>query len=156
MASVLSQQLAQLAARKGPQEHYVRGKPSLLFTFQKAADVDVETIYNITITGKCPCEPLMCNSMSSTTTVRPQRELRWRVLVTTAGLKQLCRLDPRVKSFADSLFSRTAITLDRDQLTREEDAALSQNIRSFLYILSNNFMSPAAFQVLEFMIRRYK
>lgn len=50
MASVLSQQLNQLAL-KVPQERYVRGKPSLLFDFQAAADVDKETLYNIAIKG---------------------------------------------------------------------------------------------------------
>ena len=52
MASTLAAQLAQLAAAKGPVEHYVRGKPSMLFEYQKAADVDAETSYNIARTGE--------------------------------------------------------------------------------------------------------
>lgn len=51
MASALAQQLAQLASLKGPQERYVRGKVSLLYDFQKAADVDAETLYNIALAG---------------------------------------------------------------------------------------------------------
>lgn len=51
MASVLAEQLAQLATAKGPQERYVRGKPSLLFDFQKAADVSAETLLGIAQQG---------------------------------------------------------------------------------------------------------
>ena len=49
--SVLAQQLAQLASVKGPQEHYVRGKASLLFDYQRAADVGADTLLSIAQTG---------------------------------------------------------------------------------------------------------
>jgi len=52
MATALAAQLAQLAAAKTAQERYVRGKPSLLFDYQKAADVSVEQILNIAQTGE--------------------------------------------------------------------------------------------------------
>lgn len=54
MATALAAQLAQLAAAKPAQERYVRGKPSLLFDYQKAADVSVEQILNIAQTGELP------------------------------------------------------------------------------------------------------
>jgi hypothetical protein len=52
MASVLAQQLSRLAAAQDPQAPYVRGKHSLLFDYQKAADVGAETLYNIALEGK--------------------------------------------------------------------------------------------------------
>lgn len=51
MASVLATQLAQLASLKGPQEKWVRGKASLLFDYQRAADVGADTLLSIAQTG---------------------------------------------------------------------------------------------------------
>ena len=61
MASVLASQLAQLAG-KGPQEKWVRGKASLLFSYQQAADVGADTLLSIAETGagllcRPPCRP---------------------------------------------------------------------------------------------------
>lgn len=50
MASVLASQLAQLA-RAGPQEKWLRGKASLLFSYQQAADVGADTLLSIAQTG---------------------------------------------------------------------------------------------------------
>ena len=51
MASVLATQLAQLAGLKGTQEKWVRGKASLLFDYQRAADVGADTLLSIAQTG---------------------------------------------------------------------------------------------------------
>lgn len=53
MASTLAAQLGEIAKHKGPagQERSVRGKASLLYDYQKAADVDAETLYNIALAG---------------------------------------------------------------------------------------------------------
>jgi hypothetical protein len=51
MATALGQQLQQLAARVGKQNSRPKGKPSLLYTFQEAADIDVQTIYEIGMEG---------------------------------------------------------------------------------------------------------
>jgi U3 small nucleolar RNA-associated protein 10 len=66
------------------------------------------------------------------------------------------RLDSRFKPFAQSLFSRSSLTVTRDQLTKEENEQLDRSLRAFLQLLSNHFLTPAAFQVLEYCIRRYK
>jgi len=50
MASVLASQLAQVAANR-PQEHWVRGKASLIFSYQQAADVGADTLLSIAQTG---------------------------------------------------------------------------------------------------------
>ena len=49
--SLLAAQLAQLSALKGPQEKWVRGKASLLFDYQQAADVGADTLLSIAQTG---------------------------------------------------------------------------------------------------------
>lgn len=37
-----------------------------------------------------------------------------------------------------------------------ENEALDANLNPFLHLLADHFLAPAAFQVLEFCIRRYK
>ena len=49
--SVLAAQLAQLARKRGPQEKWLPGKHSLLFTYQQAADISAETLLNIAQRG---------------------------------------------------------------------------------------------------------
>lgn len=60
MATTLASQLQQLAAQQNPgaaAKPKFRGKPSLLFDFQKAADVDVQTIYEIACQGEGALAP---------------------------------------------------------------------------------------------------
>lgn len=54
MASVLASQLQVLARQRQPvlPTGVRKGKPSLLYEFQKAADIDLKTIYDIAIQGK--------------------------------------------------------------------------------------------------------
>lgn len=55
MASTLASQLQQLAAAQNPgaaAKPKFRGKASLLFDFQKAADVDVQSIFEIACQGQ--------------------------------------------------------------------------------------------------------
>lgn len=59
MTSVLAQQLAQLAAAQGPQARFIRGKPSLLYDYQKAADVGAETLLDIAQQGRHCCPGLL-------------------------------------------------------------------------------------------------
>ncbi len=54
MATVLSQQLQNISKAWGVAQGNVRGKPSLLFSPQQAADTDLRTIYNIGRQGECP------------------------------------------------------------------------------------------------------
>lgn len=53
MASTLAQQLATIANAVGNYQGPIRrGKASLLYDFQQAADVDVQTIYAIALQGR--------------------------------------------------------------------------------------------------------
>lgn len=53
MPSVLAQQL-QVLSRPGLSLARAKGKPSLLFESQQAADIDLQTIYNIASKGDRP------------------------------------------------------------------------------------------------------
>lgn len=53
MTSTLQEQLQRIAAAAGiTPSKSVRGKPSLLFTFQEAADKGIQDIYEIALPGK--------------------------------------------------------------------------------------------------------
>jgi len=53
MTSTLQEQLQRIAAAAGiTPSRTVRGKPSLLFTFQEAADKGIQEIYEIALQGK--------------------------------------------------------------------------------------------------------
>ena len=52
MATTLSQQLSELQQRQSvPPQAKFKGRPSLLFDFRKAADVDLDTLYEIGCQG---------------------------------------------------------------------------------------------------------
>jgi hypothetical protein len=53
MSSALAEQLQQIALAAGiaPVNNHIRGKASLLYTFQEAADIDTESIYEIGLQG---------------------------------------------------------------------------------------------------------
>lgn len=73
-----------------------------------------------------------------------------------AGLEVLTKADKRLLPFKDSLLSRASLSVAREQLTTEENAQLDATLAALLHVLSNHFLAPAAFQVLEYAVRRYK
>lgn len=73
-----------------------------------------------------------------------------------AGLEALVRSDKRFSPFTESLFSRSSVNTSREQSSAEENEALNTNLAAFLRVLTNHFLATAAFQVLEYCIRRYK
>eukprot|EP00198_Chlamydomonas_reinhardtii_P004646 XP_001693982.1 nucleolar protein [Chlamydomonas reinhardtii] len=99
-----------------------KGKPSLLFDAQKAADVDLQTIYDLS----------------------------------TQGLEELVRLEPRFRPFRESLFSRASLDINPELQTAEFLSRLDESIGSFCLLLTNHFLAPPAFKALEYLIRRYK
>ncbi|KXZ53244.1 hypothetical protein GPECTOR_7g1138 [Gonium pectorale] len=124
MATALASQLQALARQRQAAlpAAVKKGKASLLFDFQKAADVDVQTIYDIA------CQ----------------------------GLDDLIRLEPRFRSYRDNLFSRGSVELNPDLQSAEFLAKVDERVQGFCRLLSNHFLTPAAFKALEYLIRRYK
>ena len=51
MPSLLQQQLQQVSATWGPTNKGQRGRPSLLYTAQEAADVDLQTLFELAEEG---------------------------------------------------------------------------------------------------------
>ncbi|GIL54419.1 hypothetical protein Vafri_9956 [Volvox africanus] len=124
MTSILASQLQALARLRQPAlpSLFKKGKPSLLYDFQKAADVDLQTIYDIA------CQ----------------------------GLEELTQLEPRFRPFRESLFSRASLDLNPDMQTVEFLSKLGESIYGFCCVLSNHFLLPGSFKVLEYLIRRYR
>ena len=55
MPSLLQQQLQQVSATWGTAHKRQRGKASLLYTAEEAADVDVQTVFEIAQEGDAGC-----------------------------------------------------------------------------------------------------
>lgn len=72
------------------------------------------------------------------------------------GLKSLVRLDKRFAPYGDTLICRTALGVARDQLPPADEAELAARLDGFVHLLCDHFLAPAAFQVLEFCVRRYR
>lgn len=68
----------------------------------------------------------------------------------------MCKADRRYAPVTESLFSRASLSVVRDQLTKDENEQLNTHLRAFLRVLVNHFLLPAAFQVLEYCIRKYQ
>ena len=65
-------------------------------------------------------------------------------------------MDTRFEPFQDSLFSQTGIAVSRDQQTKAEIEVLDASLSAYLQLLTDHFLSAAAFQTLEYLIRKYR
>ena len=72
------------------------------------------------------------------------------------GLIQLLALEPRLEKYADSLFSESSITFERDLQTRKQNDSLDRMIEGALSLLSPHFASVSGIKVIEWLIRRYR
>lgn len=89
MASTLAQQLAQLQVVKGPQaERHAHGKLSLLFDYQKAADVSAEQLLGLAQQGEQSC--------SSAATDIPEQRAIMRFEQRSAAKKKLNLLEEAI------------------------------------------------------------
>jgi U3 small nucleolar RNA-associated protein 10 len=145
MASALAIQLERLKAAATPSAPTVRGKPSLLFSYQDAADIDVDTIYHLGLAGKVCLHRRLSSPLPSLTAVR-----------NAAGLQDLASRDSRFRVFESSLFSRDLLSQNREHHNKEWNAQVSAVISGFLQLLSNYFLQPSAFKTLEYLIRKFK
>jgi U3 small nucleolar RNA-associated protein 10 len=73
-----------------------------------------------------------------------------------AGFRELCQRDARFEPFSSTLFSPTAVDLDRDAKGPEANRKLDASVTVFLGLLADHLMLPAAMQALEFLVRRLK
>ena len=64
--------------------------------------------------------------------------------------------DERFKNFANDLFSHKSREIDRELLSKEENAKIDASISSYLRLLSGYLQFRASLETLEYLIRRYK
>ncbi|XP_056866577.1 uncharacterized protein At3g06530 isoform X3 [Raphanus sativus] len=72
------------------------------------------------------------------------------------GLEVLGNKDERFKNFANDLFSHKSREIDRELLSKEENAKIDASISSYLRLLSGYLQFRASLETLEYLIRRYK
>ena len=73
-----------------------------------------------------------------------------------AGFLQLCAVEPRFEHYQNTLFSQGGLETNRDERTKTENAAMDASIGAYLRLLTDHFLSAAAFQTLEYLIRRLR
>ena len=75
-----------------------------------------------------------------------------------AGFEQLVRLDERFRAFANTLFgaAHQENSKDREQYTQQEADAVDRTLAHFLDLLSPFVLRPAAFNTLEYLVRRFR
>ncbi|KAG7191374.1 snoRNA-binding rRNA-processing protein utp10 [Scheffersomyces spartinae] len=71
------------------------------------------------------------------------------------GLEELIDLDPRFKRFKQTLFSESAITLDRNVQQQESIDQLDKNIEAFLNLVGPYFLLSPTLKALEWLVRRF-
>lgn len=72
------------------------------------------------------------------------------------GFERLCSVDTRFEPFQSTLFSQAGLEINRDQRTKTDNEALDASLNAFIRLLTDHFLSVAAFQALEYLIRRYR
>ncbi|KAF2610788.1 hypothetical protein F2Q70_00009686 [Brassica cretica] len=72
------------------------------------------------------------------------------------GLEVLGNKDERFKNFANDLFSHKSREIDRELLSKEENAKIDASISSYLRLLSGYLQFRASLETLEYLIRRFK
>ena len=73
-----------------------------------------------------------------------------------AGLEVLSQQDGRLAAFRSTLFSQAGMEYNRDQQTAEANAKLDKSVAAYLQLLADHLLQPAAWQTLEFLVRRYR
>lgn len=166
MPSILQQQLQQVTSTWGSSTgKRQRGKPSLLYTTQEAADVDLQSLYELALEGEVPCcigsvvlsFGLLCQA-AAYLWLEPNviHILAFNTWLSCAGLTQLCTVEARFEPYQNTLFSQAGLETNHDEHTKAENAAMDASIEAYLRLLTDHFLSMAAFQTLEYLIRRYR
>jgi len=72
------------------------------------------------------------------------------------GFTHLRSVNPTFRSFEQTLFSETAKSVDRTQLTKEKAEELSLTIGRFLRLLGPYLLDAPSGKVLEWLVRRFR
>ena len=171
-ASALAEQLQQLGVAAGVSQQRAHGKASLLHTYQEAADIDLETVYEGALEGARrvrwggggggrgrgwgACMACMPVSPPPPPLVARRRAAHPRLPLLRAGFDALCRLDARFRMYSRTLFGAANTAYEREQVTAEVNARLDAAVQGFCHLLSSYFLLEPAFQALEYLVRRFR
>ena len=72
------------------------------------------------------------------------------------GFQELCRLDSRFASFADSIFSEQSRHQDRTQMTAAQNERLDFVIGEFLHLVGSKLLLNPALKAVEWLVRRFR
>eukprot|EP00210_Caulerpa_lentillifera_P003817 g3646.t1 len=132
MSTILARQLKRFNFHRGFDS---QGPATLLYDAKRATHFTAEDAFEIGLTG-------VFNFQRSFFEPKSQ------------GFEVLCEMDRRFLPFRQTLFH--SVPKEREQLTVEELEELTQPISSFLKLLTDYFMFPAATKALEHLVRNYR
>ena len=72
------------------------------------------------------------------------------------GFNDLCHLDSRFLSFAETLFSEQGKSQDRTQMTSTQNMELDIVLEDFIYLISSHLSLKPALKAIEWIIRRFR
>ena len=72
------------------------------------------------------------------------------------GFGELCLLDSRFSSFANSIFSEHSKTQERPQLTSAQNDELDAVLERFLHLVGSKILLQPAIQAVEWLVRRFR
>lgn len=73
-----------------------------------------------------------------------------------SGFEQLCQLDARFSTFAETLFSEQSKGQDRTQMTSAQNNELDMVLEDFILLIGSRLALEAALQAVEWIVRRFR
>lgn len=72
------------------------------------------------------------------------------------GYQELCRIDPRFRVFAKTIFGEQSKQQERSQMTEHDNDKLNTILESFLSLISSRLLLAPAKKAIEWLIRRFR
>ncbi|KAK6936870.1 U3 small nucleolar RNA-associated protein 10, N-terminal [Dillenia turbinata] len=151
MATTIASQLQALKAFVKPDSEPLKRpftRPSILFDPKEAADIDLETIFNIALSGGNYTEISFWEPLID----RITRSLD----DGKQGFDVLIGMDERFRNYRNDLFNHNSMETDRELKGIEDNNRINMAIGSYLRLLSPHLQLPSALKTLEYLIRRFK
>ena len=76
--------------------------------------------------------------------------------VCVEGFRELCLLDPRLRSFSRSLFSDHSKDQDRTQMTSAQNEELDVVLERFLHLVGSKVLLQPTIKAIEWLVRRFR
>lgn len=72
------------------------------------------------------------------------------------GFQELCKLDSRFISFANTIFSEQSIREDRTQMTVSQNKNLDTSLEEYLGMVGGRLLLKPAIKSVEWLVRRFR